>query len=226
MHTDTFRDDAHRWLYAEDAKRSSVDVSISPHQGPGRPSYAPCIDYALRLSKSSLAPREPGSEDGVAKSQKVHAWLHFDRDRFYEGIRPETGMSFMIGAPLYGIRHREFPLPLYAYAYNAEMLVARYDPVLAPALDRKQLTDVLYLTMEPFLNEDEYDDHHDLDRDRQAVYERASVMASAIIDADPDQGFAHLLAAHVDSFETTMPWPQKEMAFQARGGRVSVTVHP
>ena len=225
MSTDNIRREAYEWLYAEDHKRHSVEVVFSGHQEPGRPSYAPCLEYALRLSKSKLVPQEPGVE-GVARSQKVQSWLHFQRDRYTDGILPETGLTFMIGAPLYGIKHREWPLPIYAFAYDTETLVARYDPTVASTLDRKQLSDVLYLTLEQHLDEDDYDDHHGLDRERQEIYLRAEIFADAIVDADPDIGFRHLFGRHVENFSTSMPWPAKEMVFQAKDGRVSVTVRP
>lgn len=221
---DSITDAAAEELYRLQGDNLHLGVKIIPHEGPGRPSYAYCVEYAVKIADLNVSPAAPTVERSSVNY--LHAWLDFDRHGFTEGILPQGPMSCIVSAPLLEIREVAVPLPVYAFAYDAETPVVRYNPELVVNLDLDDLANMLFLTMEQYVDPDDYDDHHDLERDRQEVLDRARVIAEAIVNDAPSQGFVTLLARHVDQFHTTLPWPQSPMEVTAKNGAISITVNP
>ena len=80
--------------------------------------------------------------------------------------------------------------------------------------------------MAPHVDPDDFEDHHDLDRERQETFRQAATIARAIIDTDPATDFADLLAQHVEQFYTTMPWPESATITSAKDGKITIMISP
>ena len=185
-----------------------------------------CIDYAISRYTTNA---HPTTEDGGYNDPlAIHATVTFPPKPDSElGLRQVQSIPVEVVYPI--ARNAVVKLllspPLIVYGESPDNSIITYKADLVAAMREADLSNLIYMAFQPSMSEYRFNNDDSLKEAREELNHKADLLAKAIRE-EPEVAFLQALTDHVNTFQTSIPWPTHQPKITALNGAVAITVNP
>ena len=185
-----------------------------------------CIDYAINRSPTPAHPTSSvvGYDDPLA----VHATVKFPPKPGVElGVHPATSIQVEVVYPIArnAVVKLLLSLPIIVYGESPDHSIITYQANLVVTMREADLSNLIYIAFQPSVSEYRFNSDDSLKEAREELNHKADLLAKAI-RGEPEVAFLQALTDHVNTFQTSIPWPNHRPKVTALNGSVAITVNP
>ena len=184
-----------------------------------------CIDYAISRSRTAVHPttEDGGYDDPLA----IHATVTFPpKPEIEPGVRPATSIPVAVTYPINSnaVVKLLLSLPLIVYGESPDHSIITYQADLVVAMQEADLSNLIYMVFQPSVSEYRSNNYDGLKEAREELNHKADLLAKAI-RGETEVAFLQALTDHVNTFQTSIPWPAHQPKVTALNGAVTITVN-
>ena len=185
-----------------------------------------CIDYAISRSTKAVHPTTlDGDHDDP---NATHATAAFPpRPNSERGIRPVRSIPASATYPISSnaVIKIKLALPIIVYGDTPSDALILYQPDLVSSIPEPDIADLIYMAFQRTVNEYDFHTYDELKEAQAELTYQAGLLAKAI-HGEPEVAFLQALTDHVNTFQTSIPWPARQAKVTVLNGAVAITVNP
>ena len=185
-----------------------------------------CIDYAISRCLSAVHPttKDGDYDDPLA----IHATATFPPKPDSElGLRQVRSIPVEVVYPITSnaVVKLLLSLPIIVYGESPDHSIITYQADLVVAMREADLSNMIYMVFQQSVSEHRFNNYDSLKEAHEELNHKADLMAKAI-RGEPEVAFLQALTDHVNTFQTSIPWPTHRPKVTALNGAVALTVNP